>query len=341
MTEKKEQASAYLLQHICDKDRDYIKKTTEAFGISKSTAYTYINTMLSDNIIRKNENGGFPFSPVNTVNVFVFRCNEIKREDAVFEEKILPLLEHCGKGSIRIWTYAFCEILNNAIEHSDADTISVTVSFNKLYTEITVEDDGIGIFENIRRHYKAVKNEELSLKEAGDVLLAGKYTTVPAGHSGEGIFFTSHILDEFAVFSSGICFTRDVFKDDYQEYVRSSAGTTVVMKLSNHSEKSLIALFNRFSDVDDGFCKTQIPVAHLFPGLFPAARSQARRLGAMIENFKEAELDYSGIDELGQGFAHELYVVWQKQHPDILLKNENLSEDAAFMINHVQKTTGT
>ena len=30
----------------------------------------------------------------------------------------------------------------------------------------------------------------------------------------------------------------------------------------------------------------------------------------------------------------------QKQHPDIILKNENLSENTAFMINHVKKTAG-
>ena len=45
-----------------------------------------------------------------------------------------------------IWAYTFAEIMNNAIEHSEAEKISYAVKRDCLYTEISIVDDGIGAF---------------------------------------------------------------------------------------------------------------------------------------------------------------------------------------------------
>ena len=38
---------------------------------------------------------------------------------------------------------------------------------------------------------------------------------------------------------------------------------------------------------------------------------------------------------MGQGFAHQLFVVFQNEHPDIVLKPVNLDENAEKMLQHV------
>ena len=55
--------------------------------------------------------------------------------------------------------------------------------------------------------------------------------------------------------------------------------------------------------------------------------------------FKEVELDFEGIDEIGQGFAHEIFVVFQNQHPEVSLLPLNMSPDVEKMIQHVKKTS--
>lgn len=67
-----------------------------------------------------------------------------------------------------------------------------------------------------------------------------------------------------------------------------------------------------------------------------SSRSQARRLIIRFERFKNVVLDYSGIDQIGQGFADEVYRVFQNAHPDCLLITINANEAVRRMIQHVQ-----
>lgn len=89
-----------------------------------------------------------------------------------------------------------------------------------------------------------------------------------------------------------------------------------------------------FSDIDGGFTKTRIPVKNIFES-FPVSRSQAKRLCHRFENFEEIELDFSDIDEIGQGFAHEIFVVFQNEHPNVILTPQNTSPAVSKMISHV------
>ena len=51
----------------------------------------------------------------------------------------------------------------------------------------------------------------------------------------------------------------------------------------------------------------------------PVSRSQAKRVCNRLENFKEVVLDFEGVQWMGQGFAHQLFVVFANDHPDIQL----------------------
>ena len=66
------------------------------------------------------------------------------------------------------------------------------------------------------------------------------------------------------------------------------------------------------------------------------SRSQAKRLYNRFDKFQEIELDFSGIEEIGQGFAHELFVVFTREHPNVKLSPLNISKEVEKMINHVK-----
>ena len=53
----------------------------------------------------------------------------------------------------KIWCYAFTEMMNNAIEHSQADTVQIGIWQDYLTTTILLNDDGIGIFKKIKEYY--------------------------------------------------------------------------------------------------------------------------------------------------------------------------------------------
>src|SRR3989344_4678566 len=116
--------------------------------------------------------------------------NKDLQEDKVLDEikSQAPFLQNVKENVDSILYYAFTEILNNAIEHSESK--SITVSFEGIGKSIAFEvlDKGIGVFKNIREK-KQLDSELAAIQE----LLKGKTTTLPHSHTGEGIFFTSEI----------------------------------------------------------------------------------------------------------------------------------------------------
>ncbi len=64
-----------------------------------------------------------------------------------------------------------------------------------------VIDDGIGIFTKLQRDFNLANKNHAILE-----LAKGKLTSDPTRHSGEGIFFTSRMFDEFAILSEDTAF---------------------------------------------------------------------------------------------------------------------------------------
>lgn len=196
----------------------------------------------------------------------------------------------------------------------------------------------MGIFKNIQNYMKTEKNDDIPLDECVTLLFAGKFTTAKANHSGEGIFFTSHMMDKFLIISDNYIFSRSSFTDNQANNYPFDKGTIVMMGLHNQTKKTTLEVFNRFSDIDDGFIRTHIPIAHMFPAGNPVSRSEARRLSAVISGFKEITLDFSNVEEIGQAFCHELFVLWQNRNPDIILNIVEANEAVDYMIKRVKNT---
>ena len=329
----KEKVKQYILTHI--KDNELVAKTVDTFKISKSSVYNYLNELINDGIIEKDAGNAYQIATKRYSFVY---SNLNLSEDKIFDKDIAPLVNMHEKNVFSIWRYAFTEMMNNAIEHSLAQEITVSVFINAVETIIEISDNGIGIFNNIQRYVKSEEGKELSQEEAAQLLFAGKFTTAKSMHSGEGIFFTSHLMDSFMIFSEKVTFSRTPFKDIQFELCETFKGTAVFMALDNHSKKTTKEVFNRFSSVEEGFIKTQIPIVHVFPNGSPVSHSEARRLGELVLKFKEIDLDFTNVEELGQAFCHELFIVWQARNPEKQLNILNANEDVLNMINRVKNT---
>ncbi|WP_206171758.1 winged helix-turn-helix transcriptional regulator [Thiorhodococcus mannitoliphagus] len=65
-------------------------------------------------------------------------------EDVVWRDFFAAMLADVPDNVLQIWQYAVTEMVNNAIDHSGAETISVGAARNGLDTQIYVADDGEG-----------------------------------------------------------------------------------------------------------------------------------------------------------------------------------------------------
>lgn len=347
--QKRESIKRYMLEKIRQNDDKYISKTAENFDVSVTSVKRYIKECLCNGIIENCEKSGTGYSLVSTTKEFSYIRKDTILEDKVFYCDILPYLDNLPAESKNIWAYAFMEMMNNALEHSMSEYIYCSLKKDYLYTEITVMDDGIGIFKNIRNTLTERTGRQADYQDALIELYKGKFTSNSLCHSGEGIFFTSKIMREFAIWSDNAIFSSGCFEKN--EFVQShlisyythvkKIGTMVVMKLENDTTRKLREVFDMYSSVDEGFVKTMIPIKEVCPYGEPIARSQARRILYRLEEFKTVELDFLGVEFMGQGFADEVFRVFQNKYPDIELLPVNANETVLRMIKHVRANLKT
>lgn len=318
----------YLLEKIEKEEPNLAEKVAANFQLSKKTIYSYIKELNENNVIRKL--GRQKYELVS--NEYSFLCSrtdtDFNREEKLIERTVRAHIQNLPENIQKIWDYALGEMINNVIDHSECNHLSISLKQNAIRTMVMIQDDGVGIFKKIKEYFQY---DDLS--DAVDELFKGKLTTDSKNHSGEGIFFTSRIMDDFLILSSGKIFAHNKFNMDLLADIDSSNGTIVVMSIANNSVKNIREIFDRFADEDGGFTKTRIPVKNIYKS--PVSRSEAKRLCARLDNFQTVELDFEGVDWIGQGFAHQIFVVFQNEHPELRLVPLNMNDDVRKMYNHV------
>ena len=340
--EKKEQIKHYLLEKLREGQSSAVKRTAEAFGVTPSTVYKYLDALENAGTVQKLKRGEYRLTSKESVFVLHRSAGEIISEGSIYERYIWPFLQELPRNVQGIWDYLCGEMLNNVIDHSEAETLEITVITDALQTTVRLTDDGVGIFKKISAYFGLE-----SIDDAIGELFKGKLTTDAKHHSGEGIFFSSRLADTFMIFSSGRVFTHNRFAGDslqnaaaraFYEEINSDKGTTVFMTLANDSKKRAKDIFDLYADVDGGFTKTRIPLKAYFESA-PVSRSQAKRLLTGLDRFREVELDFDGLEWMGQGFAHELFAVFADSHPEIRLLPLNMNDDVRRMYTHVTAQT--
>lgn len=325
------------------------REITQAVGVSRQYVNLVISALVADDKVVKlgGTRSAFYVSKAYLAEHPEIVPNTLKKkyinksleEHKVFleiEDKLLPLKE-LPENVRSIFTFAFSEMFNNAIEHSGSKIISVEVTLRDGFLSFTVNDSGVGVFRNIMKK-RNLKSEIEAIQD----LLKGKTTTMPRTHSGEGIFFTSKAGDVFSLNSFGQVLAIDNLTRDISARHASAIkrGTKVFFKIKTDSERHLNDIFKKYTNInndsDYGFDKTEIRVKLFTSGGVHISRSQARRIIAGLEKFKVVLLDYENVPLVGQSFADEIYRVFQNKHPDIVIQEENMSDGVRFMVERAK-----
>jgi excisionase family DNA binding protein len=226
-----------------------------------------------------------------------------------------------------ITSYAFTEMLNNAIDHSKGSIVSVSFWANEKVWAFEIQDDGVGAFSNVMKTFH-LANEIEAVAE----LSKGKQTTAPKKHSGEGIFFTSKAVELFQLVSDEIVWIVDNRRGDFavgQDELK--VGTRVFCEIDTNTKKTSLSIFEQFTE-DHNFVVTR-PTVKLFEfGTTFVSRSEAKRLLRGLQKFEEIELDFENVQSVGQGFVDEVFRVWAMKHPSHKITPINMNSKVKFMV---------
>jgi anti-sigma regulatory factor (Ser/Thr protein kinase) len=220
-----------------------------------------------------------------------------------------------------ILAYAFTEMLNNAIDHSGGNEARVVFWMRPDRVAFEVQDDGVGAFRHVRERL-GLEDDLAALQQ----LAKGRETTAPERHTGEGIFFTSHMVDRFELDANRLRWIVDTERADQAVgEAPEHPGTRARCEIDPTTERTTAEVFGVFVDAETlDFYRTVVPL-RVFqePGRF-VSRSEAKRLATRLERFREAVLDFEGITEVGLGFVDELFRVWAREHPETRLVPVNM-----------------
>ena len=311
--------------------RRVASRLAKEIGVSRQVANGYLHALVQDGLIEAEGSTQARIYHLRTLSQMERTYPRAGlAEDVVWREDFAPRMADLPDNVRGIWQYVVTEMINNAIDHSGSRTVRVGLRRNALFTEAWVADDGEGIFLKIQRVFDLYDPREAILE-----LAKGKLTTDPQNHSGEGIFFSTKMVDAFDIQSGRLRFRHNLHAPDMlSEHSNGAPGTQVWMRLANHSTRTTTMIFDEFANPEDyTFDKTLVPVRLAqHEGEKLVSRSQAKRLAHRFERFKRVVLDFEGVDEIGQAFADELFRVFAASHPDVRLTPINTAPRVADMV---------
>ncbi|MCP4309380.1 MAG: DUF4325 domain-containing protein [bacterium] len=299
-------------------------------GISRQSAHAALASLVAvGNATSVGAGRGTHYVPADSLS---FDWSTAGLEEHLVWQELRSHIEGMSADAEAVLGYAVTEMVNNAIDHSGSKSVVTRLSRDDDDVVIVVEDEGVGVFERIR-----LARDLDDAYSALEQLSKGKLTTDPERHTGEGIFFTSKLVDRFTIRANGIEWTVDNGIGDFAVGVAPPGdGSQVVLRHSVDSDTKVKDIFDRYT-TDFTFDTTHVVVRLFEHGEVFVSRSEAKRIASGLDEFARVIVDFTGVQRVGQGFVDELFRVWPSAHPNTNLEPIKMNDAVAFMVRRTSQ----
>jgi len=336
----------YILRNVEEYPGSVTSMAARKFGLSRTGIGRYMDRLIEEELLTaegKTRSRRYKLKPIVDYILPLERgVMPPWTEDTVWRDRVLPIMKNVRQNIIDICQYGFTEMLNNVIDHSESPDAVISYAQTYAKIELCVGDSGIGIFNKIQRDFRLADPRTALLE-----LSKGKLTSDRRHHSGEGIYFTSRMFDYFSILSGHLFYRRT--KQDEDDWLieskderKETKGTFVTMSISTNADWTTRYVFDKYQGENIYFRKTHVPVSlGRYPGEQLVSRSQAKRILARFTDFSEVMLDFSGVTEIGQPFADEIFRVFKNEHPQVAIFTFNTNKNIDKMIEYVHSESST
>jgi hypothetical protein len=149
------------------------------------------------------------------------------------------------------------------------------------------------------------------------------------------------MFDRFSILSGNLYFSASTENDVWlieTEDRKLKQGTLVTMTIRFNTQRTTKAVFEKYATDASSFdfSRTHVPVTLARYGDEQlVSRSQARRVLARFDRFREVLLDFSGVTTIGHSFADEIFRVFRQERPDIFVHGVNVTPEISAIISRV------
>lgn len=253
-------------------------------------------------------------------------------EDRAWSRDFAPYFDTLPAEVRRMAQHAFTELLNNAIDHSEGSMVTVSMRRSATQLQLLVSDDGRGLFDRVAADF-AIDDPLEAMFELGK----GKLTSTPDRHTGRGLYFTARLADVFDLHANASAFQRRNWEPSDWRASRAlpRRGTSIYLAIMLDTPRTLDGVMRAASLDGAGYAfeRTRVPLALLSgTGGVLESRAQARRVAERLSLFRQVDLDFDHVVDVGHAFADELFRVVARQQPLLALVPTNMAPRVAAMI---------
>lgn len=313
------------------------------FNISRQAVNKHLKALENEDFLTSSGNTKNKVYALGDIRqqVRLITLNKKIDEFDVYRQDFEWIVENVAENIQEIIDWGFTEILNNAIDHSQAKRVIVILTLDKDNLSLIIYDDGEGICNRLKR-IKGFSSDQRVILE----LCKGKLTTDSENHTGLGIFFSIKAFDSFAIYSNNrlhnltddiaIDLTGDNLTSAIKTFEGYDFSTVIVMTISLSSKTILKNVFNTFAKAPEfEFDTTIVPMYLVDVKQKLVSRSQAKQVVNRLDEFKFVTFDFKGVKSIGQGFADELFRVYANKNPQISFDYVNADVEVEKMIRRV------
>ena len=317
----------FILDNISQHQKDIIQASIERFGVSRQAIHKHMNSLINDKkVIAHGATKGRYYELIPSVNY----NKHIDIDSNLSVEEIMklyvkPHIEVLPRNILEIFEFSISALINNIFEHADASKLYYKIFINHNEAHFILNDNGIGIFNNIKSKLK-LPNIHFSALE----LTKGYVSINPKHHSGEELKAVINLFDVVQIDSSGKSLTY-VNKTTDWEFKPSlqKKGSRFHLKISASTKRTCAEIFGKIFGNEKSRIRIPVNLLDISEHKVIISRSQAKNLLRNVENYKKVEFDFKKIDLIGPAFADALIVGAKKcnQLADIKWVNTNNTVD--------------
>jgi len=240
----REYVRAFLLDEVDSHPRDLVQLAVARFGISRQAVHGHLNRLLRDGVLHadgRTQARRYRIAVVGEHHDTLDRA-AMRRADDAWRRSFAPGLDGVPANVAEIARFGFAEVVRNVLEHSGAPALSARLRRTAAAIEVRVADRGSGIFRNLER--------ELRIDDALAAALAivkGPITTADGTPARRGLAAVARAFDSVLVAAGNQLLHREE-RDGREAWRLQSigarvAGTTVGMRISVHSPRTLVGIW--------------------------------------------------------------------------------------------------